>query len=128
MFLNICKQTFHISHVRISQKVGALMWNLQHIIFIWRQRYWQIFKSALVYLKDFPPSFDWLTGLRKDLWYKNHIKCNIYMCVCVCLPRIDDVNFVTLNTYYSNWVNFQKLVRAKKLISIKFPFQRYIIL
>ena len=27
------------------------MWNLQHIIFIWRQRYWQIFKSALVYFK-----------------------------------------------------------------------------
>ena len=26
------------------------MWNLQHIIFIWRQRYLQTFKSALVYL------------------------------------------------------------------------------
>ena len=52
MFLNICKQTFHKSHMRISQKVkGVLMWNLQHIIFIWRRRYWQIFKSALVYLK-----------------------------------------------------------------------------
>ena len=33
MFLNDCKQTFYISHVRISQKVkGVLMWNLQHII------------------------------------------------------------------------------------------------
>ena len=32
MFLNVCKQTFHLSHVRISQKVtGVLMWNLQHI-------------------------------------------------------------------------------------------------
>ena len=42
----------HISHVRISQKVkGVLMWNLQHIIFISRRRYWQIFKSALVYLQ-----------------------------------------------------------------------------
>ena len=32
MFLNVCKQILHISHVRISQKVkGVLMWNLQHI-------------------------------------------------------------------------------------------------
>ena len=44
------------------------------------------------------------------------------------LPRIDDVNFMILNTYYSNWVHFQKLVQAKMLISKKFPFQRYIIL
>ena len=50
MFLNVCKQAFHKSHLCISQKVkGILMWNHQHIIFIWRQRYWQIFKSALVY-------------------------------------------------------------------------------
>ena len=28
MLLNVCKQTFHISHVRISQKVkGVLIWN-----------------------------------------------------------------------------------------------------
>ena len=26
------------------------MWNLQQIIFIWRRRYWESFKSALVYL------------------------------------------------------------------------------
>ena len=32
MFLKICKQTFHISHVCIFQKVkGVLMWNIQHI-------------------------------------------------------------------------------------------------
>ena len=38
--LNVCKQTFHISYVRISQIVkSVLMWNLQHIIFIWRPRY-----------------------------------------------------------------------------------------
>ena len=54
MFLNVCKETFHISHVLISQKVkGVLMWNLRHIIFIWIQRYWQIFKCALVRLKVF---------------------------------------------------------------------------
>ena len=36
MFLNICKQTFHISHVRISQKVkGVLIWNFQDIILIY---------------------------------------------------------------------------------------------
>ena len=47
LFLNVCKQTFDTSHVRISQQVkGVLMWNLQHIIFISRQIYWQIFKSA----------------------------------------------------------------------------------
>ena len=35
MFLNVCKQSFHTSHVRISQKLkGVLIWNLQHIIFI----------------------------------------------------------------------------------------------
>ena len=38
MFLNVCKQTFLISYMRISQKAkGVLMWNLQHIIFMWRQ-------------------------------------------------------------------------------------------
>ena len=43
--------SFHTSHVRISQKVkGFLMWNLRHIIFIWRRRYWEIFISALVYI------------------------------------------------------------------------------
>ena len=32
MFLNVCKQTFYVSHVHISQKVkGVLMWNLQHL-------------------------------------------------------------------------------------------------
>ena len=52
MFLNVGKQTFHISYVRIFQKVNdVFMWNLQHI-FIWRRRYWQIFTSALVYLKN----------------------------------------------------------------------------
>ena len=36
------------------------------------------------------------------------------------LPRIDDVIFMILNMFYSNWVHFQKLVQAKKLINIKF--------
>ena len=44
-------QTFHIYHVRISQNVyGVLMWNLRHIVFMWGRRYWEILKSALVYL------------------------------------------------------------------------------
>ena len=43
-----------ISKVRMSQKVkSVLMWNFQHIIFIWKRRYWKIFKSALVYLEPF---------------------------------------------------------------------------
>ena len=34
MFLNVCKQTFQISHVRILKEVkSALMWNLQHNYF-----------------------------------------------------------------------------------------------
>ena len=49
MFLNVSKQTFHIPHVHISQNVkDVLMWNLQHIIFIWRRRYRQIFISNLI--------------------------------------------------------------------------------
>ena len=39
LFLNVCKQTFYISHVYLSQKLkGVFMWNLQHIIFIWRMK------------------------------------------------------------------------------------------
>ena len=48
MFLNVCKQTFHISHVRKSQKLkGVLKWNFHHIIFIWRRRYRQIFQICI---------------------------------------------------------------------------------
>ena len=51
LFLNVCKQTLHISQVHIFQKVkGVLMGNLRHIIFISRQSYRQIFESALAYL------------------------------------------------------------------------------
>ena len=39
-----------------------------------------------------------------------------------------DVIFMIFNTYYSNWVHFQKLVQAKMLISITFLFQWYITL
>ena len=40
--------TFHISHVRVSQNMkGVLMRNLQHFIFMWSRRYWQILRSAL---------------------------------------------------------------------------------
>ena len=48
--MNVCKQTFHISYGCTSQKVkGVLMWNLHHIIFIWRQGYWQIFNVNLLF-------------------------------------------------------------------------------
>ena len=38
------------------------------------------------------------------------------------LRRINDVNFVILTTYYSNWVHFQKLVQAKKADQYKISF------
>ena len=50
LYLNVCKQTFHVSHVRISQNVKCiLLRNLRYIIFMRRRRCWRIFKSALVY-------------------------------------------------------------------------------
>ena len=48
MFRNVCKQTFHIFYVRMSQKVkGVLMWNFQYIIFTWRRRHWQIWNLRM---------------------------------------------------------------------------------
>ena len=39
MLLNVCKQTFHISYMRLSQNVkSVLMRNIWHIIFMWRRR------------------------------------------------------------------------------------------
>ena len=72
MFLNVYKKIFHISHVRISEIVkGVLMLNLQHTVFIWRPRYWPIFRSALVCL-------DWclVIGLnspdiRSEIWRRS---------------------------------------------------------
>ena len=52
LFLNVCKQTFHTSHVHISQKVKGVLWNLQHI-FSMKTKILADFKSALVYLSDF---------------------------------------------------------------------------
>ena len=52
LFLNNSKHTFHIS-LRISQNLkGVLMWKLRQS-FMWRQRYWQIFKSALICISIF---------------------------------------------------------------------------
>ena len=49
LFLNVCKQTSYISHVRMSQNANSfLTWHLRHIISMW-SRSWQTFKSALVY-------------------------------------------------------------------------------
>ena len=46
MFLNVCKRTFHISRVRISQKlVGVLMWNLKTVIFMQRRKYWGVIEK-----------------------------------------------------------------------------------
>ena len=59
MLLNICRQTFYISLVRISQKVkGVLMRNLQHIIFIWRRWYCDFQISLRVFDNWRTPNFD----------------------------------------------------------------------
>ena len=64
--LNVCKQTFHISHVHISQKVkGVLKRNLQHIFFIWRV-FFQIFISVPLML--FPEEDKYLVLLLILLW------------------------------------------------------------
>ena len=45
-----------------------LMWNLQHIIFIWRERNWEIFKSASVYL--------YISAFNFRIWFgKQKIPC-----------------------------------------------------
>ena len=47
LFLNVCKPTFHISHMRISQNIKVvLMWNFWYI-FMWRKSYWQIFEICI---------------------------------------------------------------------------------
>ena len=51
MILNVCKQTFHISHMRISQKV-KLCFNMKSSTYYFRMKTKILadFKSALVYL------------------------------------------------------------------------------
>ena len=42
---------FNISHLRIPQKlIRSIIWNLRHIMFLWRRSCRKIFKSALVCL------------------------------------------------------------------------------
>ena len=48
--LNVSKQTFHILHVRISRSKKLFNMKSSTYISLLRRRYWQIFKSALVYL------------------------------------------------------------------------------
>ena len=76
-FVNFLKSKlfFSILLYCISQKVKNLfVWNLQHIIFKWKRRYWHIFKSALEYLYD------------EDV----NSQCNIY-CVTVLLVWLLEV-------------------------------------
>ena len=58
LFLNIfycswifVNRLFTCLTCKYLKKVSVLMWNLQKIIFIWRRRYWQIFKFTLVYVE-----------------------------------------------------------------------------
>ena len=90
MLLNVCKQTFHISRVRVSQKVkGILMSNLHHVNLIGRQRYWKIFifsythfTSCLLLLFSALPS-PWLVAISLDVMkemkviiHKTCLECN----------------------------------------------------
>ena len=75
MFLNVCNETFHRSHVRISQKVRvALLWNIQHVIFIWRGRYWQIFRFSNLHcctFKFFKTKWDFWNETRLLFWNRD---------------------------------------------------------
>ena len=72
MFLNVCKQTFHVSHVHISQKLKeVLLRNLWHIIFI----YCEIYDISFSYIE-------------KSMTYHFHIKKKILtdFHICVSVP------------------------------------------
>ena len=104
MFLNVCKKTFHI-----SQKVkSVLMWNLQHIIDIWRRRYRQIFKSALAHL--------WHFLIKTQVWWNDvyHLDCSSNATCALFFFLRDFTNFTFVFNIYS-W--FWLLVcRIKMLI------------
>ena len=86
LFLNVCKETFHISHMCTSLKVkGVLMWDLQYTIFIWRRGYCQIFKSALVYLQ-----IHIISGIVKK-WYGRE-------CYQMEIPVSDKTKYFSLKT------------------------------
>ena len=73
--MNVFKQSFQISHVRVSQNVkGVLMFNLRHIIFTRRQIYWQVCIS--VPLKELLVLFLESGFLFKTLVYTSH-KINV---------------------------------------------------
>ena len=65
-----------ISHLRIPQKVKTvLMRNLRHTTFTGRRNYWQIFKSALVYLQSRTPTFQKkfvLFALKMKIFLRSH--------------------------------------------------------
>ena len=73
------------------------MWNLQQIIFVWRQRYWQIFKSALVYL--------WLvqlTGFYDDRTELNLIKISLLDL----LPKNKNEEIIKINKLKQYWISW----------------------
>ena len=52
------------------------MWNLQHIVFTWSSRYWQIFKSALVYLSAYAKVFKTIPTINEAAALIKYIPCD----------------------------------------------------
>ena len=88
MYLNVCKQNFHISHVRISQRVsGVLMWNLQHIIFI---LYLNVCKQNFDISRAHISKSRWSFNVKSSAYYfhmKTKILTDFQICISVPLSN-----------------------------------------
>ena len=92
MFLNVCKQTFHKSHMCMSQKVkGVLIWNLEHIIFISRRIQWRVFKPALVYFENFKIFAGKHMCFHLDLHtcFEEHLRLQLLLPISAKSPTLD---------------------------------------
>ena len=133
MFLNVCKQTFHILHVRISQKLkSVLIWNLQHNIFNIKTKIladFQICISVPLTFKRAGHSFPfWLCCTRSTLLMSKvseikqlEISGNFALSKlwCYCLKRW--IYFISFN------ISFQKKQTSLKIHSVtKSLFQLHI--
>ena len=63
MFIN--KLFTYLTCSYLKRVKGVLKWNLEHTIFIWSQRYWQIFRSALVYFWANKATINWFSIMCK---------------------------------------------------------------
>ena len=74
--------------------------NLQHIIFIWKRRYWQIFRSALAYLwwsfLDFKPSYASFMIQKRSCTLSTKVNWNFYDTKKIRPIMINNVNIFTI--------------------------------